>query len=258
MRIATTAIVVLSVGLMGFATKDKKSAPPSFVEIVEQVQHGICSIVAARTPDEIGMPVGSGFFINADGYFITNAHVARYFSELVSQRLSVGLYFPRFDFVAGKSGIVGMGAADVSFVDIDDASDIAIGHSTNIRGGKAGFLHMQFDQPIPSGTEVALSGFPLGEKFPITMTASIASQIESTSYFFVDRPIFHGFSGSPVYLRSSGVVVGIASRSFNAGIETRAGPSTDLTAPAFGQVLTLDILRGKLAERKIEYNQVLP
>lgn len=258
MRIVTTAILVLSVAVTGFSTKDKKPAPPNVLEIVEQVQHGICALVAGQTPDEIAIPIGSGFFINADGYFITNAHVARYFSELASRRLSVGLYFPRFDSVAGKPRIVGMGAADVSFVEVDDTSDIAIGHATDIRGGKPRFLHMQFDQPISSGTEVALSGFPLGEKFPITVTASIASQIESMSYFFVDRPVFHGFSGSPVYLRSSGEVVGIAARSFNAGIETSAGPSTDLAAPAFGQVLTLDILRGKLVERNIAYNGPQP
>ena len=100
-----------------------------------------------------------------------------------------------------------------------------------------------------------MTGFPLKERYPITVTASVASQLEMSTYFFIDHAIFRGFSGSPVYLKSTGDVVGIAVRSFNAPVETQQGPSETVFAPALGHVLQLDLLRGMLTDNKITYNE---
>ena len=117
----------------------------------------------------------------------------------------------------------------VSVIEVDDDYDLAILHVTD----KPRRVPLAFSLAVgsvPIGTEVALTGFGLSSQFPATITATCASQTSQrfatedptltqrlaavtrfSSIFAIDRTIPGGFSGSPVYLKSTGVVYGIAS-----------------------------------------------
>jgi len=243
----------------------EKERPLGFGEVIDHANHGVCAIVRADNQLGFGVPIGSGFFVNDSGYFVTNAHVARSYFSLRGQGVPVGLSVPTF--VPNSSRIGGAGVADVTEVEISDEADIALLRADNFRGaGKPNFLRLKFDSEIRPGDEVAITGFPLSHPDPITITASVASAWENGTfvddlsggrppgpYYFVDKAIFRGFSGSPVYLRATGDVVGIAARTLSAPLETIVGPSDALKVPALGQVLTLDKLRGMLTKHNVSY-----
>jgi S1-C subfamily serine protease len=274
--------VSASIWLLGFALPSpdlQKKASHSvaakdnlmtFGEVIDHANHGVCAIVRADNGLGFGVPIGSGFFVNDSGYFVTNAHVARAYLSLRDQGVAVGLSVPVF--VPNSSRIGGAGVADITVVEIGDEADIALLRAENFRGtGRPGFLRLKFNSEIRPGDEVAITGFPLSHPHPITLTASVASAWENGTfvddlsgakypgpYYFVDRAIFRGFSGSPVYLRATGDVVGIAERTQNAPVETTVGPSDSLKVPALGQVLTLDKLRGILTTHNVSYTTATP
>ena len=70
--------------------------------------------------------------------------------------------------------------------------------------------------------------------------------------FFVDAPIHGGQSGSPVYLRESGVVIGIATGALNA-----LDGGTDF-ASAVGYVRPIRHLRRLLQQHNISHSIELP
>ena len=69
----------------------KKVSRMPFTGIVDHAQHSVAAIVR-QTPQGIGMPIGSSFFVNQDGYLVTNAHVIREAEAIKSQGVPVALY----------------------------------------------------------------------------------------------------------------------------------------------------------------------
>ncbi len=235
--------------------------------VADHAQHAVVAIVQG-TNLGVGTPIGSGFFINEDGYVVTNAHVYREAERLKSEGSPVGLYVPAF--VPGTNRIGGMDAADLELVAIDDGYDVAILKASKLRR-KPNFFKLSVTA-VPVGSELAFTGYPLSQDFPVTVACGAATQgtheplIQllsgntkiTGSFFLVDVPIHRGSSGSAVYLRENAVAVGIATGSFAAPLETGQGPVGSAGTVAFGYVRPLRRLVELLDEKKVSYTKVPP
>jgi S1-C subfamily serine protease len=231
-----------------------------FTEVVNDAQHGVVSIVSAAQ-DGIGVPIGSGFFVNSAGYLLTDAHVLRDAEKLKQGGKLVGLSIPFF--VAGTDRVGGMDASDYEIVEVDDHFDIAILKATSLRHPPKPFV-LSIGS-VPPGTELASTGYPLLQDFPLTSVfhaatqgTHLASGLEQTksfygSFFLLDTPLHRGSSGSAVYLRDNGIVIGIVCGFLPEAVEGGQGK-----IGAFGVVRPLKIAAEMLDKLGIEYTAVPP
>jgi S1-C subfamily serine protease len=159
------------------------------------------SIDEERTPGVIGN--GSGFLVTADGYLMTNRHVANEKDCTFICRFADGTQKP----------------AEV--VAVDDDADIAI-------------MKVKADKPLPflqfapadepgTGAECAALGFPVGHAMNYTMqmtAGTISSVAPSEEYALtLTAKITHGNSGGPL-VDKFGNVIGVVSAGLTAFTET--------------------------------------
>ncbi|MBL8662421.1 MAG: trypsin-like peptidase domain-containing protein [Candidatus Odyssella sp.] len=152
----------------------------------------------AATPPPPGGPIhsnGSGFFVTADGYAVTNEHVVR----------------------GNRSLWVRIGGKDLPLrvVDVDVANDLAL-----IRIATA-------SRPIPiaagepaKGEEVTALGFPIAGALGTELKATFG-RVNALSglrgdarHLQIDTPLQPGNSGGPI-LNNRGEVVGVAAATFS-------------------------------------------
>jgi len=283
-RITCTLVVFLSLSILSSdatLVDKKKAAPPArtFTDVIDEVQHSVCQVVvAASEHDLIGQVLGSCFFINDDGYLITSAHVVKELtSRALAGRAAIGwpLFAPDPSKTIpltddGRAGIIGSMRAKFTQVAIDEDVDIAVLHAdlAQVKASvKPHFLKLRF-HPVSPGFEVAVTGFPLYEDYPVTMTTSIASQrrmgppesqallnpnlTPKVPFYLLDKPLFHGFSGSPVYSRQNGEVIGIAT-SFRPDTVTTVDQRTSVYA-ALGQAIDLVWVRSVLNANHVSFS----
>ena len=203
----------------------EQGAPFSFANLVEQVSPAVVTILTERDrqpnvqlPDDIPEPfqeffrrfgegpnggmqpprraraMGSGFFIEPDGYLVTNNHV-------IAEADSITVQLPdgrEFD-----ATVVGSDApTDIALLKVDGVTDmptVAFGDDRLLRVG---------DWVVAVGNPFGLGG---------TVTAGIVSSIARdigegpyTDYIQIDAPINQGNSGGPTF-DLSGRVVGVNS-----------------------------------------------
>lgn len=152
----------------------------------------------AATPPPPGGPIhsnGSGFFVTADGYAVTNEHIVR----------------------GNRSLWVRIGGKDLPLrvVDVDVANDLAL-----IRVATA-------SRPIPiaagepaKGEEVTALGYPIAGALGTELKATFG-RVNALSglrgdarHLQIDTPLQPGNSGGPI-LNSRGEVVGVAAATFS-------------------------------------------
>jgi S1-C subfamily serine protease len=203
----------------------------------------VTTVVDGRGID-MYVPFGTGFFLNAEGFLATNAHVVdaatkyRASGSPVSLRISTRVAGQPFKGVRlhPKAWVL----TGVEEVAVDKRSDVAIVRATGVLQTIPRFLSLLNEDAEP-GTKIAFTGFALAQDEPITFSGHVAS-IETTAsgahiaemtrgvehfldtYFCVDVPIHGGHSGSPVFRRKNGAVIGIASGAFPTPVfdETRS------------------------------------
>lgn len=147
---------------------------------------------------------GSGFFINDQGYFITNSHV-------VDQAKSVWIHIPGL----GRKNI------DADIISVCPDRDLAL---LRIRQegindivsefGKLPYLSLGNSDNVKRTDKILVLGYPLG-RYNLKSTTGIVSGRESfdDQYFIqIDAAINPGSSGGPV-LNENGEVVGISTAS---------------------------------------------
>src|SRR2546428_10026933 len=110
----------------------EKERPLGFGEVIDHANHDVCAIVRADNQLGFGVPIGSGFFVNDSGYFVTNAHVARSYFSLRGQGVPVGLPVPTF--VPNSSRIGGAGGAEGTGVPTCRGADNALPPADQLRG----------------------------------------------------------------------------------------------------------------------------
>lgn len=161
--------------------------------------------LAARVPElqsavvtlQSGAASGSGFYISADGYLLTNHHVvgdARYLKvKLATGRELVGEVLrsdrPR-DIALVKTEAVALKPMDLA------------------------------TQELQAGDDVYALGSPLGEAFASSLTRGVLSgsrTVEQQRWLQSDVRILPGSSGGPLVSRD-GAVVGVTSRGIAAGL----------------------------------------
>ncbi|MGC9599483.1 MAG: serine protease [Minisyncoccia bacterium] len=169
---------------------------------------------------------GTGFIVLKDGTFITNAHVYKEIPENQRQYLSAQV----IDRV--EDAITYYKKVDIEVVRLDEENDIAV---MKIKG-KDNFIPVEKigdSEKVREGDELLFMGYPLATEllamgFGITMSANhcIVSSIKrrmqdkSLHFFMIDTHTNSGSSGSPLFSKSTGEVIGIVSGRISSRVQT--------------------------------------
>src|SRR5271169_3361595 len=167
------------------------------------------------------MAQGSGFFISADGYIVTNNHVVDHASEVTITTAE------------GKS-------MSAKVIGVDSKTDLAL-----LKAEGSGFPYVTFAAQAPRvGDWVIAVGNPFG--LGGTVTAGIVSargrDIGSGPYddfLQIDAPVNHGNSGGPTF-NAEGEVVGV-----NTAIFSPSGGSVGI-----GFAIASDVVKNVVAQLK--------
>lgn len=180
---------------------------------------------------------GTGFITSKDGQFVTCAHVLKEIPENEKKYLKVMVPSE-----GNNSKILNYKNYDVRLLKIDEENDIA---TMEIISQEKFVIVEKFgdSENVQEGDEVMILGYPLALElfamgFGITLNASkcIISSIKrrgvdgSLHFFMVDTHINSGSSGSPVFLSSTGEVIGIASGKIEATVQLPDKPAIRIPA----------------------------
>ena len=179
-------------------------AMPDRITTSEAVNLYAPSVVLVKTPSGLG----SGFFINKEGYLVTNFHVIAGEKRIsVTQFLQEGKILRR---VVHK---------DVEIVATAPFHDLAILHVKNAETEISPVIFAP-EEDLRIGETVFAIGNPLG--LERTVTEGVLSQthrnFEGILYLQIDAPVNPGNSGGPLF-NARGQVIGI----INMGISTMEG-----------------------------------
>lgn len=182
----------------------------------------VCGSVTAHGTFKVTKIIGSAFFINDEGYFLTAGHVFRNWEKIDK---SGGECFPAIYMIMGgwQADTTGVRWFRFATCRASKVADIAVCKPrvnpflTEDIKKQIGFVTFAKSQSLEDGTPVAFTGFPLNFLRPITAKGNIASYIKVQKKIVIDNSAWPGASGSPVY-RHDGQVVGvIVQRGKNAG-----------------------------------------
>lgn len=171
---------------------------------------------------------GTGFIVADDGKFITSYHLYKEIPE--NQRQYLEAQIPN----KTEGGITNYERFNIEFLKMDEENDIAL-MRLNATDSRT-FIPIKAlgeTEKIQEGDEVILLGYPLATEllamgFGITMSANhcIISSVKrrgadkSLHFLMLDTHINKGSSGSPVFLKQTGEVIGIASGTISHRIQT--------------------------------------
>lgn len=196
----------------------------------------MCLRIDSNKNITLRVTVGTGFFINRQGDFITAAHVISDLETLSAQQNCFGaIYVPKSEW---KGRYQSQQAGQVrSFVTGECFSraltDIGVCHVKNNP-----FLDPdvnKFIRPVAlasftkfsDGSAVAFTGFPLQSVFPITSKGYLASYDAVQRKLIIDKAAWPGASGSPVYGPDGRVLAVIIERGDNVGAGLAYARPTD-------------------------------
>jgi serine protease Do len=228
--------------------KPPMGAPATFADIIERVSPAVVSIETKGKSKTSGMPMipgfsappsdedgrevrgaGSGFFISADGYIVTNNHVVENADEITIELT---------DETKLKAKIIGR----------DAATDLAV---LKVEGKNFPFVQFELTKRPRVGDWVIAVGNPFG--LSGTATAGIVSAFGRpdgaqgyVDYMQIDAAINRGNSGGPTF-DLNGRVIGV-----NSAIITPSGASAGVgfAIPAdVANAITKKLMAGGKVER---------
>jgi len=183
---------------------------------------------------------GTGFVISEDGRFITCAHVYKQVPENEKKFLGIAVV-EKMD----EKGLTFYKRHTLELVKIDEVNDIALLQIVKIAPDEKFTPIQDFGdiKNIYEGEELVFIGFPLatellGMKFGITLATNhcILSSVKrrgadgSLNFFMIDTHTNNGSSGSPVFSRDNGKLIGMISGKISAKVPAPDGKVIDIPA----------------------------
>ena len=184
-----------------FYTADALASPARDVSsLVKQIGE---AVVQVRTPEGLG----SGFFINADGYLITNFHVIEGETEI-----SVEVYNQlngQLDRETYKQ---------VKIIAINKFHDLALLHIEDKNAPKFKYVTLGSSDVLSVGDSVFAIGSPLGLERTVTegILSTKTRELEGELYLQTSTQINPGNSGGPLF-NLAGEVVGVTNMKITFG-----------------------------------------
>ncbi len=268
-------IGLLSVALLSTAQSERQTSHAmTLPEAIDTMRPSIVQISyeAMDLPAEVrrqtgrGWAIGSlgtGFFVNSEGYVVTALHVIRGGQTILQQiqagrkQMLVGLAIPNTEDERGNKMIGNFVLVQFDIVDKDERHDLVLLklRRNPFKGEvKSGFVIAGKEIPLPvrvasltskrprEGAPVAISGYPLGQPILVTNGGSVAAswsfdiaQVQPpgapdwfrvpdiADSYLVDVEVNRGNSGGPTYLTDSGAVIGVCVRSEPAPVRNQNG-----------------------------------
>ena len=154
-----------------------------------------------KTPMQ-GQGRGSGFFINEDGYIITNAHV-------VDQSIAIFIGIPQLGKRHLRAEIVSTcPERDIALLKLDEKSLALVKQQF----GSVPYVEFGNSDNVEKSDEVLALGYPLGLEY-LKSTVGVISGSHDCK-IQIDAAINPGNSGGPLF-NKNGLVIGINSSGFN-------------------------------------------
>jgi serine protease Do len=197
----TSAVVPLLNVASQFYTANALASPDRDVSsLVKQIGE---AVVQVRTPEGLG----SGFFINADGYLITNFHVIEGETEI-----SVEVY-NQLDGQLDRETY-----KQVKIIAINKFHDLALLHIEDKDAPKFKFVTLGSSDILSVGDSVFAIGSPLGLERTVTqgIISTKTRELEGELYLQTSTQINPGNSGGPLF-NLAGEVVGVTNMKITFG-----------------------------------------
>ena len=185
--------LLVNVNAPQFYTSDTRPIAARDVrDLVKQIGE---AVVQVRTPGGLG----SGFFINADGYLITNFHVIEGETEI-----SVEVYHQTDGQLDRET------YKQVKIVAINKFHDLALLHIEDKNAPKFKFVTLGSADALTVGESVFAIGSPLGLERTVTegILSTKTRELEGELYLQTTAQINPGNSGGPLF-NLAGEVVGV-------------------------------------------------
>jgi len=212
-------------------------------EIIEKNKKSII-LVALYIPGEnnkgkVSISIrGTGFITSLDGKFITCWHVYKQIPQNELPYLEVSVP-SRTD----EKGLTHYDRYKVKLLKTDEENDLALMQIISDKNDFETIEGFGESELVKEGDEVVFIGYPLATEllimgFGITMSTNhcIISSVKrrgvdgSLHFFMVDTHINNGSSGSPVFLKDTGKIIGITSAKISQGISLPDGKKFDIPA----------------------------
>jgi serine protease Do len=161
------------------------------------------AVVQVRTPGGLG----SGFFLNADGYLITNFHVVEGETEI-----SVEVYHQRNEHLDRQT------YKQVKIIALNKFHDLALLKIDDKDAPKFKFITLGSSDDLSVGDSVFAVGSPLGLERTVTqgILSTKTRQLEGELYLQTSTQINPGNSGGPLF-NLAGEVVGVTNMKITFG-----------------------------------------
>jgi serine protease Do len=198
---AAASNLLVSVNAPLFYSTDIHPAPARDVQdLVKQIGE---AVVQVRTPEGLG----SGFFINADGYLITNFHVIEGETEI-----SVEVYHQTDGQLERDT------YKQVRIIAINKFHDLALLHIEDKNAPKFKFITLGSADGLTVGDSVFAIGSPLGLERTVTqgIISTKTRELEGELYLQTTTQINPGNSGGPLF-NMAGEVVGVTNMKITFG-----------------------------------------
>lgn len=195
---AVAPVVAPSSGF--YHTGNKSGGEKNVRDLVNQLGE---AVVQVRTPGGLG----SGFFINEDGFLITNFHVIE-----GETQISIEVYHQKNDQLERKT------YKQVRIVAMNKFSDLALLQIQDKDAGKFKFIRIGSADALSVGERVFAIGSPLGLERTVTegILSTKTRQMGGDLYLQTTAQINPGNSGGPLF-NLSGEVVGVTNMKITFG-----------------------------------------
>jgi S1-C subfamily serine protease len=218
MKISLRLSIILLLSLVWSFRVLAQGRADIFVATIEGIKHSVIPVLCGQFDltgqFSIQLIDGTGFFVNADGDFVTAGHVIADLKTTSLQRPTpcvMAIYVPRdgWQREAVKFDVKWFVFGDCK---TDSTLDLAVCRPVQKLPFTINPVVLEDSRP-QDGSPVAFTGFPLGSVEPLSSRCNIAAyrgaaDSEGSREFVLDKGTWPGASGSPIY-DDHGAVIGI-------------------------------------------------